>query len=111
MSTPYRKRYLFPRSLKEVVHAATQPLMGEQHQMLALLLRDWSEIVGANMARQIMPAKVVFSKNSTQDGVLTLKVPAHLAPEIPYMSPQILEQLARYIGYQAITRITVEISR
>ena len=42
---PYRQRRLFPRSLQEVVKAATKPMMDKEGKLMGALLAEWERYV------------------------------------------------------------------
>jgi hypothetical protein len=104
-----RRRRLFSQPLKEVVHRITAPVMDARHKTLALFIRDWEEIVGAEMARHTVPLRIVFPHTQASGGTLHIQLPAYLAPELPYMTPQLLEKITSYLGHAAIARIVPEI--
>jgi len=101
----YRKRYLFPRTLGDVVKQATQPLMNQQGKLYGALLRDWANIVGPERAKVTKPERLQFTNTGSQEATLHLTVRPAAAPELAYVTEQMLEQCARYFGYRAITRI------
>jgi hypothetical protein len=104
----WRKRHLFARSLASVAESITTPMLDGNQRMLRMLMKDWEHIVGSDLSRDTAPSKLHFRGRETTGGTLQLKVRAHRAPEIPYLSPQILELLARYIGFRAIERIVID---
>lgn len=104
---PFRKRHLFARSIGDVVKQATQPLMTKQGKLYGALLRDWVQIVGAERAAVTKPDRLQFASGQSQDATLHLAVRPAVAPEMAYVTEQILEQCARYFGYRAITRIVL----
>ena len=104
----YRKRRLFPRSLKEAVADATKPLMDKQGKLYSALLRDWTKIVGEKRAAVTRPQRLQFSTHDGQGATLHLNVRPAAAPEIAYETEQMIEQCARYFGYRAITRVVLQ---
>ena len=105
-----RPRRLFPRSLSEVVKAATQPLMQRQGQVYGALLRDWVSIIGPERAQYITPQRAQFSRHEGEGITLHVNVSAEKAPEVSYMQQALLEALARYFGYRAVTRLVLHTS-
>lgn len=103
----YRKKYLFPRTLGDVVKQATQPLMTKQGKLYGALLRDWAQIVGTERARVTKPERLQFTNRDSQEATLHLAVRPAAAPELAYVTEQIIEQCARYFGFRAITRIVL----
>ncbi len=111
MTTPpkktYRKRYLFPRLLTDVVKQATKPMMDKQGKLYGALIRDWAVIVGDARATISTPKRLQFPTTEAAGATLHLEVhPAH-APELQYATAQIIEQCARYFGYKAIDRVVI----
>jgi hypothetical protein len=102
----FRKRRLFPRSLKEAVSAATKPLMDKQGKLYSALLRDWNQIVGP-YALVSRPDRLQFPAHDGKGATLYLSVRPAAAPELAYATEQLLEQCARYFGYRAIERIVL----
>lgn len=103
----FRKRRLFPRGLDEVVKEATKPLMNKQGKLYGALLRDWEKIVGRERAAVTRPQRLQFPTNEASGAVLHLDARPAAAPELAYVTEQMLEQCARYFGYRAITRIVL----
>lgn len=104
---PYRKRYLFPRTLGEVTQQATKPMMDAQGKLYGALIRDWAVIVGEARARICTPQRLQFPAKEAADAVLHIDVhPAHVA-ELQYALVPMVEQCARYFGYKAIERIVL----
>ena len=101
----FRKRRLFPRSLKEAVTDATKPMMDKQGKLYSALLRDWVTIVGEKRAAVTKPDRLQFATHEGQGATLHLHVRPAAAPELTYATEQMIEQCARYFGYRAITRI------
>ncbi|MEJ0009607.1 MAG: DUF721 domain-containing protein [Alphaproteobacteria bacterium] len=102
-----RPRRLFPRALGEVVKTATAPVMKQQGKFYSALRRDWAQIVGEERAGFLRPLKVQFTGPEQKDAVLHLEVSAAKAPEIAYMEAALLEQMARYFGYRAVTKLVL----
>jgi hypothetical protein len=103
----WRKRRLFPRSLSEVVVAATEPLFKDRQQVTLRLMRDWVRIVGDEAAREMQPRKLVFLTESMAEGTLHLDVAPEIAPEMPYRTEVLCEKIARYFGFHAVARIVI----
>ena len=104
----YRKRHLFPRSLAAVTEKITAPMLDGNQHMLRMFMRDWPQIVGEALAEETRPSKLHFTKQEQTDGTLHVRVAPHKAPELPYITPQIIESIARYVGFKAVGRIVVD---
>lgn len=105
-----RKRRPFPRSLAECIAPAADPVLTGRGKLQARLTRDWGRIAGEAAAISL-PHSLTFPKQSASEGVLTLAVPAAHAMEIQYMEPLLLERIASYLGYRAVTRIRIQQTR
>lgn len=102
-----RKFKLFPRTLSECVRPLTAPVL-KKHGVEARLLTGWEQIVGRELARITSPGKLKFPAKERSGGMLTLHVvSAHLL-EVQYAIPLLLEKLAVFYGYRAISRIQLQ---
>ncbi len=102
-----RRRRLFPRTLEEAVKDATKPLMNKQGKLYTALLRDWGKIVGPERAAVTRPQRLQFPTTANAGAILHLDVRPAAAPELTYVTQQILDQCARYFGYRAVERIVL----
>jgi hypothetical protein len=104
---PRRKR-LFPQTLGDCVAQVTKPIFKERGLAEMRVIRDWKNIVGHELASYCLPKRLTFSRHSTRDGTLVISVSdGGVAMQLHYMTPQILEKLSRYFGYNAVSRISI----
>ncbi|MFW0777104.1 MAG: DUF721 domain-containing protein [Rickettsiales bacterium] len=103
------KRYysLFPKTLSSCIEPLTRPVLKSQGIASSRLLSQWQEVVGEAMATRSYPAKLTFPRGKTTEGTLTIAVENGFATEIQHMMPVILERLATYYGYKAVSRIVI----
>jgi len=99
------KRRLFPRPLAECIDQAAKPALAKHDGVETRLLRHWETIVGPQLAGCCLPYSAAFPPGKRQGGTLTLQVAPSHALEVQHMQPQILEKLAVYFGYRAITAL------
>lgn len=99
---------LFPRSLREVVGKAAQPIMRKRGFAESRLLLDWPVIVGETLAHHTQPLKMHFPRGESTQGTLTIACTPAFAPELQQLSPVLLDKLATHLGYRAIARIVIE---
>ncbi|MBV7266632.1 DUF721 domain-containing protein [Erythrobacter ani] len=67
----------------------------------------WPEIVGPNHARVCSPEAIRFPPGEKSEGILQLVVsPAH-APLIQQVTPEIMERVNRFFGYNAVARVKI----
>jgi hypothetical protein len=107
--TTEKPRYYsrFPKALNECVEPLIQPVLKEKGLAGSRILTDWAKIAGAQLASRSQPEKLSFARGKTTDGTLTIAVENGFATELQYQIPLILERLAVYFGYKAISRIVI----
>lgn len=65
----------------------------------------WPEIVGERHARHCAPEAIRFPPGEKSEGILQLVVtPAH-ATMIQHVTPEIIERVNRFFGYNAVARV------
>ena len=98
---------LFPKTLADCVEPLTRPILKAKGLAGSRIITEWESIVGSKLSLHTMPEKLAFSKGKKVDGTLTISVQNGFATELQYMQPMILERLATYFGYHAISRIVI----
>ena len=72
----------------------------------------WPVIVGEAIAKYTLPQKIVFKPNSTVGGILHVGVSnPGLSLELQAREGRIIEKISTFFGYQAVSRIKVNIDR
>lgn len=84
-----------------------RPVVKAHGMGTARLLTQWESVVGPRLAGRTLPEKLSFPKGKKTGGTLTIAAENGFATELQHMQPLILERLATYFGYQAITRIAI----
>ncbi len=73
---------------------------------------NWQNIVGETIAKYTLPQKIVFKPNSTRAGVLYIGVSnPGLSLELQAKETFIVDKISTFFGYQAVSRIKVNIDR
>lgn len=98
---PPRRRKRGPRLLGAALPGAAGALFRRQGFAEAGVLTDWPEIVGRPLADHTCPLRL------SRDGTLTLRVAGAFALELAHLEPQILDRIARYFGFRAVTRLAI----
>lgn len=62
----------------------------------------WPEIVGKTLADVTAPERYTPGTGLANNGVLTVRVAGAIALDLQHMSPQILERVNAYFGYNAV---------
>lgn len=107
--TPPKKRYrnLFPKTLGACVEPLTRPVFKAQGIATSRLIQDWEKIIGAQLASRCFPQKITYGKGKNTDGHLIIAVENGFATDVQYHIPNIIERLAGYFGYKAVSRISI----
>ncbi len=105
MSSPKRaspKRGYGPRGLAAVLSKVTRPLFRARGFDTAGLLTDWPDIVGRPLADHTLPERL------GRNGALAVRVDdGGWALELRHLEPVVLERIAGYFGYRAVTRLAL----
>lgn len=108
MSAENKRRFsLFPKTLAACVEPLTRPALKTQGLAGSRILSDWESIVGPYLFRHTVPEKLSFPRGQKTGGTLVISTENGFATELQHMQPAILERLAVYFGYQAVTRISI----
>lgn len=108
MSDPQRRKYsLFPKTLASVVEPLTRPVLKTQGLAGTRILTEWNNIVGPSLSAHCQPEKLTFPHGKKTGGTLTISVQSGFATILQHEQPRILEKLAIYFGYAAISRISI----
>ncbi len=103
----YRRHSLFPKTLSKCVERITAPVLKTQGLAGSRIISEWQSIVGVNLAGHCLPQKLSFTAGKKTDGTLSIAVENGFATELQHLQPLILERLAVYFGYRAVSRINI----
>ncbi len=99
-----------PRGMKTLggaLHEVVAPVYQARGFAEVKLIADWIKVVGAEVAEKSTPLKVTFPQGQQVDGTLLVAVQGGYAIEIQHLEPLILEKIATYLGYRAISRVKI----
>jgi hypothetical protein len=102
------------------VPALTKLALGKRGFAEADIVGQWARIVGPELARLALPVKLRMPRAKAEPmagaiaanvagGTLTLRTSAAASTEVQHLKPRILERIATYFGYPAVTEIRIEI--
>ena len=93
--------------LNDLVFSVNKPLIGKSGIHYQKLLKDWSLIVGANIARYTIPTKIsTYKRKLTSENILYIATNnAAAAVELVYQLGILKEQINFYFGYEYIQQI------
>ncbi|MGH6968609.1 MAG: DUF721 domain-containing protein [Stellaceae bacterium] len=95
------------RALAADVPRIVKPALGKRGLGEGQLVAQWAAIVGADLARRMMPEKLTFPPGPRRDGTLRVRVAPVFALEAQHREPQILERLNAFFGYRALARLAL----
>lgn len=107
MQISYKRRSMFPKTLSQCIEPITRPVLKKQGLAGSRIISEWRSIVGEKLATRCIPQKLSFSAGKKIDGTLSIAVESGFATELQHNQPLILERLATYFGYKAVSRITI----
>jgi len=108
MSEEKRRYSLFSKTLKSVVEPVMRPVLKAQGLAASKIISEWEGIVGPELARYTLPSKLTFPRDKNSEGTLTIACEGAHALTLQHLQPVIMERIASYFGYRAVTRISIE---
>ena len=90
-----------PRGLAATMPKVTKPLFRARGFYEARVVTDWPDIVGAPLCDHCCPERL------GRDGALHVRVSGGWALELKHLEPLVVERIAGYFGYRAVTRLTL----
>lgn len=104
---PTRRTGPFGKTLGECIEPVTRPALKSQGLAGSRVLTHWRSIVGDALAAHCLPEKLSFPPQRTHGGTLVIAVENGFGPQLLHQQPLILERLATYFGYPAVSRIVI----
>lgn len=102
-----RMCYLFPVALELPLARAAKAAFKKRGFAQHRILTHWPEIAGAALARHSLPVSISFPAGRREGGCLTVKAWGGIGLELQHSEPQLLERIAGYFGYRAVSRIRI----
>ena len=85
--------------------ALLKPLMDRYGAAYVQVLLDWPHIIGARFAELSQVQHLKFPPNSKTGGILQLRCISAAIPLLQAQSPQIIDRINRYFGYNAVAQL------
>lgn len=101
-----RKRTGGLHAIARQVHKVTGPLFKGRGLMGSELTQSWPAIVGAELAAQCWPLKLVHGPGGA-DGTLHVAVAGPLALELQHLAHLVTERINGHFGYHAVGRLSL----
>ncbi len=96
------------RSLSHALDIVTRPVFLKRGFAENRIITDWSQIVGNSISACSVPRKLTFQKDKKSNGTLYVEVSnSGFATQMVYLEPMILEKIACYFGYKAVSRVKI----
>jgi hypothetical protein len=97
-------------SLGLAVSAALRVILKRESEILREMIVGWHKIVGTEFAEDTYPSRIYSIKEKgEQINILVIKVTnSSVSTMISYKSEMLIEKIAIYFGYKAITRINIK---
>lgn len=103
-----RRGGLFPVELGRIAEQVTKPAFKRYGVVQARLMSQWDMVAGKFLAEKTQPIRVVFAKGARDNGTLELRVAdGTTALSVQHLEPDILEKIATFFGYRAVSRIKI----
>ena len=97
--------------LKGYVENAIKNVFERHGTIYCKMVSNWSLIVGEQLKHKAIPVGVKFSKNKSNDATLLLEVVNPCCGlEVQMMTTTILDKIAVYFGYKAVSKIKITIA-
>lgn len=98
----------YASQLSSVLHKWVQPAFKRRGFVEHRIITHWPEIIGHTLVLYCAPKRVFFSSKEKVDGTLVVEVfNSALATELQHMEPTIIDKIASYFGYNAVSRIKI----
>lgn len=101
------KRRFGQAQISEVIAPKLRPLFKKYGMGGAQIMANWHEIVGHPLSSICVPEKVRFNGEGKTGGTLILRVVPGWTLEIQHQSHVIMERISTFLGYSAISAITI----
>jgi hypothetical protein len=93
-------------TLAAALPKAATPAMRKRGFAQAAILSRWSEVVGAELAAQSAPERLVFPRDGAAGGAtLHVRASGALALELQHLAPIVLERINGFFGYPAVASL------
>ena len=94
-----------PTRLGLYTQKIVKPVFKARGLMEGKIITHWPQIVGENFAHISLAEKITFPPGKKAEGTLHLTVTSSGAVMVQYAQELILEQVNRFFGYKALTKL------
>ncbi len=104
---PAKVRRPGTRAVASLLPQVTAKALGKRGFGQAGLVTDWPEIVGADVARWVVPERLSFPRGARTGATLQVRVAGAAALEVQHAAPSIVERINHYLGHAAVARLAI----
>ena len=104
--TVYRKNKTLKAS--RLMTDLLSPALKKQGFTQNEIITRWPQIVGVDIADNVLPIKIAFASGQRQNGTLSVRTESAFAPVLQHRIPIIIEMVNQYYGYAAVGNITIQ---
>jgi hypothetical protein len=102
------RRFAGQQAIGAALDVFTRPLLKQRGIVSSRVITDWPSIVGHYLSSMCQPKKVTFPRGEGSKGTLHIEVfYSGIATELEYIKEDIIERIAVFYGFQAITNIRI----
>lgn len=103
-----KSKYRGMVSISMAVNETAKPLLIKRGFAENRIITDWNLIAGEHIGKCSNPRRLSFRQGSSADGTLFVEVYNSIAAmEMEHLSPVIIEKIALYFGYKAVSKIKI----
>src|SRR5271155_3824600 len=100
-----KSRMFYAQGLSNVLSGLMKPMANADSGFMSRIKTDWHLIAGDKVAARTRPVKVTGLRGKNAGALLHLEVEEGFATELQYMEPLLMEKIAVYFGYRAVSGI------
>ena len=101
------KQFYGPKKLADTLDAVTHSAFIKKGFHERKIITDWELIVGEQFSYYTCPRKLTLHTR-TNEGILYIECyTSSIALQISYMEPLIIEKIATYFGYRAVSKLRI----
>ena len=102
-----RPRVNGPRAIADLMPDIGRAAFRKFGFIQSSIVTRWVEIVGQRYGGLTMPNSIRFPVGKRSGGTLQLTVAPGHAPMVQHITPEIIERVNRFFGYDAVTRVSM----
>ena len=96
-----------PRALAAVLPKIAEPALRKRGFAAEEIVTHWQSILGPTLARECIPERLSYPKNDRAERILFIRASGSAALEIQHQVPVILERINTFLGFKAVTKISI----